>query len=326
VIPIGSVTGLFPVGTLANGRPFSVSAPAAGPTAGGTMTVSYTDGTTTSGVNIPDGAFTITLIKSLNWAFSTGNGLTGGTYDLGISGTGYGVISSVNDLRLNLASSVVGTAGVNAGTTANPQVNRTGLSLANLNNTFYMGTVNPTMTTLPVQLTSFTAIPENGEVVLNWSTAEELNSNYFTVQRSADGSTWEDLQQVAAAGNSNGAAAYTSYDRSPLPGVSYYRLMMTDKDGGMTFSNVVLVSFNDNVSTISVYPNPAVNYINISFSTPGNYTLSLVNEIGQVLATNASVNTGNLVWNVSNRAPGVYFIQIRSQGGHSEIRKIIIRR
>jgi hypothetical protein len=326
VIPIGSVTGLFPVGTSANGRPFSVSAPAAGPTAGGTMTVSYTDGTTTSGVNFPDGAFIVSTIKNLNWAFSTANGLTGGTYDLGISGTGYGVINSVNDLRLTLASSVVGTAGVNGGTTANPQVNRTGLTLANLNNTFFLGSVNPTMTTLPIQFTSFTATPENGEVVLNWSTAEELNSDYFTVQRSADGISWENLQQVAAAGNSSSAAAYTSYDRSPLPGVSHYRLMMTDKDGGTTYSIVALVNFNGNVSGISVYPNPAVNYINISFSTPGNYTLTLVNEIGQVLATNASVNAGNLVWNVSNRTPGIYFIQILSQDGHSETRKIIIRR
>jgi len=102
--------------------------------------------------------------------------------------------------------------------------------------------------------------------------------------------------------------------------------MMTDKDGGTTYSIVALVNFNGNVSGISVYPNPAVNYINISFSTPGNYTLTLVNEIGQVLATNASVNAGNLVWNVSNRTPGIYFIQILSQDGHSETRKIIIRR
>jgi len=316
VIPIGSVTGLFPVGTSANPRPFSVSAPAAGPTTGGTMT----------GVSFPDGAATVSMIKNLNWALSTGNGLAGGTYDLGISGTGYGVINSISDLRVTLVSSVVGTAGVNAGTTANPQVNRTGLSMANLNNTFYLGSVNPTMTTLPIQLTSFTATPDNREVVLNWSTTEEVNTNYFTVQRSADGSSWEDLQQVAAAGNSSSTNTYSAYDRSPLTGSSLYRLMITDKDGGTTWSPIVQVSFTENATHISVYPNPAVNYINISFPTPGNYTLTLVNEIGQILATNLSANTSNFVWNVSNRTPGIYFIQIRSQDGSSETRKVIIRR
>jgi hypothetical protein len=290
------------------------------------MTIAYTDGTTTTGVSFPDGAATVYTIKNLNWALSTGNGLAGGTYDLGISGTGYGVINSITDLRLTLASSVVGTAGVNAGTTADPQVNRTGVTMANLNNTFYLGSVNPTMTTLPIQLTSFTATPDNKEVVLNWSTTEEVNTDYFTVQRSADGSSWEDLQQVAAAGNSSSTLAYTAYDRSPLAGSSLYRLMITDKDGGTTWSAIAQVSFTENATRISVYPNPAVNYINISFPTPGSYTLTLVNEIGQVLASNVSANTGNLVWNVSNRTPGIYFIQIRSQNGTSETRKIIIRR
>jgi hypothetical protein len=326
VIPIGSVNGLFPMGTTANPRPFSVSAPTTGPTTGGTMTVAYTDGTTTTGVSFPDGASTVYTIKNLNWAFSTGNGLAGGTYDLGISGTGYGVINSINDLRLTLVGSVVGTAGVNAGTTANPQVNRTGLSVANLNNTFYLGSVNPGMTTLPIQLTSFTAAPDNGEVVLNWSTTEEINTDYFTVQRSADGSSWEDLQQVAAAGNSSSTIAYTASDKSPLAGSSLYRLMITDKDGGTTWSPIVQVSFSENSSHITVYPNPAVNYVNISFPTPGNYTLTLVNEIGQILATNESANAGNLVWNMSNRPSGIYFIQIRSQEGTTETKEIIIRR
>jgi hypothetical protein len=326
VIPIGSVTGLFPMGTAVNPRPFSVSAPAAGPTTGGTMTVAYSDATTTTGVSFPDGAFTVSMIKNLNWALSTGNGLAGGTYDLGISGTGYGVINSITDLRLTLVSSVVGTAGVNAGTTADPQVNRTGLSIANLNNTFFLGSVNPTMTTLPIQLTSFTATPDNGEVVLNWSTAEEINTDYFTIQRSADGSSWENLQQVTAAGNSSSPIAYSAYDKSPLAGSSLYRLMITDKDGGTTWSGTVEVSFTENASHIAVYPNPAVNYVNISFPTPGNYTLTLVNEIGQVLATNVSANAGNLVWNMSNRPSGIYFIQIRSQEGTMETKEIIIRR
>lgn len=326
VIPVGSVNGLFPMGTTTNPRPFSVSAPTTGPTTGGTMTIAYTDATTNTSVSFPDGASTVYTIKNLNWALSTGNGLAGGNYDLGISGTDYGMISSVNDLRLTLVGSVVGTAGVNAGTTADPQVNRTGLSAANLSNTFYLGSVNPSMTTLPIQLTSFTATPDNGEVVLNWSTAEEINTDYFTIQRSADGSSWEDLQQVAAAGNSSSTLSYTAYDKSPLAGSSVYRLMITDKDGGTTWSGIVRVSFTENNSHITVYPNPAVNYVNISFPTPGNYTLTLVNEIGQILATNASANAGNMTWNMSNRPSGIYFIQIRSQEGTTETREIIIRR
>jgi hypothetical protein len=102
--------------------------------------------------------------------------------------------------------------------------------------------------------------------------------------------------------------------------------MITDKDGSTTWSGIVQVSFTKNASHITVYPNPAVNYVNISFPTPGNYTLTLVNEIGQILATNMSANAGNLVWNLSNRPSGIYFIQIRNQEGATETREIIIRR
>ena len=66
---------------------------------------------------------------------------------LQIQGTGFGQIGSVADLRITLVNSVVGTAGVNGGTNADPQVNRTGLTRGNLNNTFYIGSVNPGFTT-----------------------------------------------------------------------------------------------------------------------------------------------------------------------------------
>ena len=324
VIATGSAAGLFPVGTLTDYRPFSVSAPAAGPTTGGSMTLVYTDAVTNTNVSFPDGVFTVQKRKDLNWALST-TGMVGGTYNLGISGTGYQTIANVNDLRLTLAGSVVGTAGVNAGTTTNPQVNRTGLTLANLSNTFYLATVNPTMTTLPVSLISFTAAASNDEVVLNWSTAEETNSDHYTIERSKDGNSWEELQQVAAAGTSSSLLTYTAYDPSPLTGSSLYRLMMTDRDGGITYSGIRSVNFSDESSAISVYPNPAASYLNIRFSHAGTCAVTLLNEIGQVMTGSVSPNGDNLVLNVSAMQAGIYFVRI-SGAGVSETRKIMIRR
>jgi hypothetical protein len=146
------------MGTATNYRPFFVAAPVTGPTIGGTITVGYNDATTNTYLpTYPDGASTITVRKNLNWSVSTGNGLTGGTYNLDIQGTGFGLIGAVSDLRITLANSVVGLPGVNAGTTVNPQINRTGLSRANLASTFYIGSVNLVNTPLPITLISFTA-------------------------------------------------------------------------------------------------------------------------------------------------------------------------
>jgi len=325
VMATGSMAGLFPVGTSANYRPFTVAAPTTGPTAGGTITLTYTDAGTNTAVSFPDGGSTVLVRKNLNWALTTGGGLAGGTYNLGISGTNYGDIGSVSDLRLTLVNSVTGTAGTNAGTPTNPQVNRTSVSLAGLTNTFYIASINAGMTPLPVTFLSFTATVEHADVVLNWSTGQEINNDYFIIQRSADGRGWEDLQQVAGTGTTNAATAYSAYDQSPLAGRSYYRLMIKDRDGAMSYSSVSSVSFNSKTAVLSIFPNPAVNYLTISFPAPARYEVTLLNEIGQTLSLNISGNGSDTVLNVSAMKPGIYFVRVNS-GGMVDTRKVMIRR
>jgi hypothetical protein len=322
-IAAGGVAGLFPAGNTTDGRPFGVSIPTA-PTTGGTITVSYTDAGGTTMVSFPDGASTVEVIKNLNWSVATGNGLAGGSYNLDISGTSYGVIGNISDLRITLFGNVVGTAGVNAGTTGNPQVNRTGLTLANLSNVFYLGSVNSASSPLPITLLSFTAIVQQREVILNWSTAMEINNAFFTIQRSKDAVLWENIGQIAGAGNSSMVSSYTSWDRAPYPGTSYYRLMQTDLDGQQAFSFVRSVWLGTS-STVFVYPNPASNLITISFPETGKYDVSLFNNLGQQVIGPVAGSGNLLALPVANLSDGVYFIRI-SQVSVSEIIKVVIKK
>jgi hypothetical protein len=287
------------------------------------MTLSYTDASTVTPVSFSDGAFLVQVRTDLNWALST-SGLVGGTYNLGVSGTGYQTIANVNDLRLTLSGSVVGTAGTSGGTTSVPVVNRTGVSLAGLSNTFFVGSVNPTMTTLPVSLVSFTAAVSNEEVILDWSTAEETNSDHYTIQRSGDGASWENFLQIPAAGTSNTLLNYTATDPSPLAGLSYYRLMMTDRDGAVSYSGDRSVNFTS-MAAITVYPNPAVNTVRVSFVHAGVYQVTLLNELGQVLKDALSSGDNNLSLNVTAFGPGIYFVHITGSGV-SETRTLLIRK
>ncbi len=318
----GSITGLFPVGTATDYRPFNVSAPVTKPTTGGTITVGYTDATTNSIVSIPDGAFTVVLRKDLNWAVSTGNGLAGGTYDMEAQGTGFGQIGNVSDLRLTLANSVVGNPGVNAGTVTDPQINRTGLSFANLTNSFYVGSINAVSTTLPVILVSFTATPENGTVKLDWETSEEINNDHFTIERSVDAVNWQDLQSIAGSGNSNTDSYYTAYDAHPLSGISFYRLKQTDMDGRDTYSFIRSVTM-EKTAAINVYPNPATNYIVVDQLNGEKTTVALFNSNGQRMQATVIYNGTSATLYVSGTASGIYYIQIR-QGNSVETRKVAI--
>ncbi len=326
VIPNGSVNGLFPTGTSADYRPFFVSAPAAGPTAGGTIQVAYNDATTNTSIpTYPDGAATIQVRKDLNWAVVTGNGLNGGTFNLDVQGTGYGLIGAVSDLRITLANSVIGLPGVNAGTTANPQINRSGLTLANLTNSFYIGSNNSTNTPLPISLVYFKASVQSDEVLLNWTTTAEINNSYFTVQRSTNVIGWESIQNINGAGTSGTTKSYTAKDMSPYSGVSYYRLMQTDFDGKSTYSYVVSVNIINKISEILIYPNPADDHLWIRFESPAKYEVAVFNNSGQLVNQPVSVSGNKMELNISELKPGIYVLCISHDGIH-ETRKIVVRK
>jgi hypothetical protein len=116
---------------------------------------------------------------------------------------------------------------------------------------------------LPIELTHFTAsVINNKEVKLEWSTESEINNDFFSVQRSKDGITWEEIEQVPGNLNSNSLVEYTTTDPHPYPGNSYYRLAQTDINGDIHYSNIssihfkptehIYIEYNGNNRTIEI--------------------------------------------------------------------------
>ncbi|MBI2269039.1 MAG: T9SS type A sorting domain-containing protein [Bacteroidetes bacterium] len=117
-----------------------------------------------------------------------------------------------------------------------------------------IGSNNP----LPIELLMFSAKPNKSVVDINWSTATEINNDYFTIERSSDGLNFESIAKVAGAGNSSKKLNYSTIDQKPLMGVSYYRLRQTDYDGKYKHSDLVAVEFNPSETLLfTIYPNPA---------------------------------------------------------------------
>jgi ice-binding like protein len=74
------------------------------------------------------------------------------------------------------------------------------------NNIISIGTQTPGV--LPIELLSFSAGKVGEDVQLNWVTASEINNNYFTVERSVNGASFEEVVQVQGARNSNAVLYY----------------------------------------------------------------------------------------------------------------------
>jgi hypothetical protein len=84
---------------------------------------------------------------------------------------------------------------------------------------------------LPVQLVDFSASCENYNTSLSWVSAQETNADYYTIEKSTDGSNFHQIGQVKAIGNSNQSSVYTFLDMETLAGIVYYRLSETDRNG-----------------------------------------------------------------------------------------------
>jgi hypothetical protein len=187
---------------------------------------------------------------------------------------------------------------------------------------------------LPVKLISFDANPVGDDVALNWLTASEKNSAYFTVEKGKDALNFEVVGTVRGAGNSNSTRAYSLVDIHPFSGLSYYRLKQTDFDGKFTHSKIVAVNFNNkNNLDLLVYPNPNKSGDDVSISILGSLNSTVYLDIydgmgkkqySRTLKTNSE--NDNLTITVPSQlfSPGIYIITATS--GETVLnRKLIFR-
>jgi len=108
--------------------------------------------------------------------------------------------------------------------------------------------------TLPVELLSFNAELIDKAVKLKWATASETNNDYFTLEKSSNGYSWEFLANIIGHGTTNSANAYEYLDENPFNGINYYRLKQTDFDGANEELGIFAVDFSSS-ENIVVLPN-----------------------------------------------------------------------
>jgi surface protein len=178
---------------------------------------------------------------------------------------------------------------------------------------------DPACTTLPIDLLYFKASAANDGVILEWETASEINNDYFTIEKSTNNKNWEIVQTLMSAGNSNKVTHYSTFDYYPYKGVSYYRLKQTDFDGSYKYSDVKIVSYDDNSSIFSVFPNPVKDRLYI-YTEDNDCFFQLINVYGQLLLS----GRGNTEIDVGNFAKGAYFLKITNSMGDIKQYRIIV--
>ena len=171
-------------------------------------------------------------------------------------------------------------------------------------------------TPLPIELLEFLGICEGAVIKLNWSTASEINNDYFTIERSFDGVNFNILGTVAGAGNSIQTLHYTFVDENSMDGIYYYRLKQTDFNGTFKYSKLIDVACNSDFSQdIMVYPNPANEIINVISSNKIS-SIQVINDLGEhIMEINNLNGNKKCAINLSALLPGHYILIINTYYG-----------
>jgi hypothetical protein len=175
---------------------------------------------------------------------------------------------------------------------------------------------------LPVKLVSFnaTANQTEGMVETNWTTAIEINNDYFEIERSADAINFTPVSRVKGAGNSTALLNYSFNDVKPLNGLSYYRLKQVDFDGAFTYSDIVGVTLGKQ-SSVVLYPNPTQNEFTVDIANASeNIKVSILDLNGREVfarAYNQSEPSANKQISIQAKetlSAGLYMVHVETNG------------
>ncbi|HNU89361.1 MAG TPA: DUF839 domain-containing protein [Ferruginibacter sp.] len=183
--------------------------------------------------------------------------------------------------------------------------------------------------TLPISFLSFDAVPTGNGVSVNWSVANITNHDYFTVERSVNGTDFEEIHRNDEDILSNPMRTFSTMDNN-LPGTDllYYRIKQCDINGSCRYSDIKTVKFATKSRIANVYPQPAQSKLNIQYysDTEGPATLLITDINGKtVLNETRSLSKGTQVVLV-NTAPlgsGIYLITITDKDNQKTTQKFI---
>ena len=183
----------------------------------------------------------------------------------------------------------------------------------------------------PVELTSFVATANNGNVILNWATATETNNKGFEIERKTEKGEYQRIGYIAGFGTTTQPKNYSYTDNKLDAGKYVYRLKQIDLNGASAYLKEAEVEVTT-PATFSLeqnYPNPFNPTTMIQYSIPADQQISLniYNLLGEKVMTlvNGFQKAGQheVNFNASSLASGIYFYKLEA-GANVLARKMIL--
>jgi predicted esterase len=169
---------------------------------------------------------------------------------------------------------------------------------------------------LPAVWLGFTAEAVNGNGLLKWKTSDEINVATYTVEHSFNGVSFSAVGSVAA-NNNSGINNYSFTHAGLAPGIHYYRIRRTDKDGKFEFSDIKSIKITTNGANVQVRPNPVVGstlVLAVSIQQNNKSNIQVTGVDGKVIAEqviNLAAGNNMVNINISSVPPGIYLVRVQ---------------
>lgn len=183
-----------------------------------------------------------------------------------------------------------------------------------------VGNVITTGNPLPVELNSFIGFESDGNNILKWTTASEIQNDRFEIEFAIDPCSFRKIGEVAGGNNSSEIRNYVFTHYDPPLGINYYRLRQVDYNGDYNYSGIIAIHNPSTGFQISVSPVPFNDQLVITTFSKIELPLQfrVVDANGREVFSN-NITGGQTMINTSHWKSGVYFIEM------DDLRKKIVK-
>jgi mannitol/fructose-specific phosphotransferase system IIA component len=166
---------------------------------------------------------------------------------------------------------------------------------------------------VPVTWLFVKAQVQANNALINWATAQEIDSKKFEIEWSTNGINFSNIGEVAAAGNASTITNYNFTHKNINNGFNYYRIKQIDNNGDYKYSAIVKVLFNKNLKQTIIAPNPVADVLQIvQAKAVFVKAISIIDSKGSIVLQKI-INSKEQVISipVSNLASGMYTLKMQ---------------
>ena len=180
---------------------------------------------------------------------------------------------------------------------------------------------------LPIDWVYFKGSPVQQNVLLQWSTKNDLNNHLFTIERSNNGNDYTTIDNIIPIVNHDNTPSIYSYTDMQAYPFGYYRISKTDNDGQKTFSNIIKVQLDISEELqVQSYVEGSLINIKVSGAVSGKGIIGLYGIDGKIIKRQEVILTDepNVYQIPKPTNKGVYIITIESNGVKLHTGKVMV--